>query len=137
MAAGKSATMCAVSVARQAAQVPPHSLFCVINPQFHGIFDGWGRKRASALRPDTDMAWWRRGDATEVQLRRPSVQLGGQASILALCANARDAVARCLSARELRSLRRSAFDPKRTLASVSEADTHQHQRTGSQEQDHA
>ena len=28
----------------------------------------------------SDTAWWRRGDAAGVQPRRPSVQLGGQAS---------------------------------------------------------
>ena len=50
------------------------------------------------VRTFSDTAWWRRGNAAEVQLRRPSVQLGGQASILNLCANARDAVPRCLSA---------------------------------------
>ena len=38
------------------------------------------------------MAWWRRGDATAVQRRRPSVQLGGQASIGVSGANARRAV---------------------------------------------
>ena len=77
------------------------SLLCVVNPQYHGLIQGSGRTAGTALRPDT--AWWRRGDASAVQRRRPSVQLGGQASILVKRANARDAVARCLSAQELRN----------------------------------
>lgn len=56
------------------------SLLCVVNPQYHGLIQGSGRTAGTALRPDT--AWWRRGDASAVQRRRPSVQLGGQASIL-------------------------------------------------------